>query len=144
MRIARIILAILLLTSFANARGFMRGVGGNGGISGPFLTVSCPSTGLVSVPSTNFTVTYPAATFNGTTNTITLSATPAGGTFTPPGPITPSNVSTSTTFTFTPSAVPQTYSITVANNIVVPVVNTPCSYNATSAVVQNPLPLVIP
>lgn len=143
MKIARIILAILLLTSFAHARGFMTGVGPSG-ISGPFLSVSCVAGGLVSVPSTNFTITYPAATFNGTTNTITLSAVPAGGTFTPVSPITPTAISTSTTFTYTPPATPQVYTITIANNIIVPVVPSSCNYNATSSVAQNPLPLVIP
>lgn len=151
MRIARILLAVLLplsavacLTAFAHARGFMLGVGPAGGCTGACLTITCPATGLVSVPSSNFTITYPSGTFNGTTNTISFSGAPPGGTFTPAGPVTPTNVSTSTTFTYTPPATPGVYTITVSNNIVVPESGSPCNYNATSAVTQNPLPLLLP
>lgn len=120
------------------------GPGSAGGAGGPTLTLSGPGGGLVSVPSTNFTVTYSGGTFNGTTNTVTLTTSGTGGTFTSvpagvgtnPITVTPTAASTSFTFTYTPPATPATYVITMTNSMLIPNNGSPANYNATSSLVQ--------
>jgi hypothetical protein len=139
--LAIVLLALLAFAyKAAHSRGMMLGVGPTGGISGTYLTFSGPASGNISVPSTNFTVTINAGTFNGSqTVTIADGLGGSGGTFAPsvgtcasPGTctVTPTAASSSFTYTYTPAAgsAGTTVTLTFTNSLSRPEIPTSLTY----------------
>jgi lysophospholipase L1-like esterase len=95
-------------------------------------TFTGPSAGVVSSPSTNFTVAYPASRANAAPVTITPAST-LGGTFSPTSVTLPNNTNApSATFTFTPT-VTGAHSISLTNNGSLTNTGSPITYTVAAA-----------
>lgn len=143
-----VLLAAVAGLTIAHGRGFMLGVGPTGGITGQYLTFSCPAgcAGTVNVASGTFTVTAVNGTFNGT-QTVTITApsgTFAGGCVgTTSCTATPTVGASSFTFTYTPTA---TGALTLAmtNSLARPEIPTSVTYTSNPAGGTAALVLLIP
>jgi hypothetical protein len=118
------------------------GGAGGGGISGPFITIAGPTSGLVNVASTTFTGTLHGASFNGTTNTVTINDGGHAGTFTPgtagagTTTITPA-AGTTFTFTYTPAVV-LALTLPFTNNFSAANLGSPLPYNSQNSYTITP------
>src|SRR5215831_2356296 len=121
-RMLALLLCLLASPAAAQMLLFGVGVGAAGrGASGPFLTLTGPSSGNVYAASTAFTVTLSGASFSGA-QTVTISDGAQGGTLTPsvgaPGTssvtVTPAAAATGFTFTYA-NATAGTYTLTFTN-----------------------------